>query len=176
MRKSLQPVGGQTPEPSLVPSSAVQPLIIGAAITLYAAWNARGLLAAWLHSPYDRFDPSAFAFWLLPIAVVRTLHRTRWALPVGLAPFAIALLVSFAGVAVDLRSLEYLSLAVALTGFIPFRPATLLWLLCATAWMPGTGWAFSSHGPLFVNCARLLFGLFSLALSPFLFPRNEPLL
>ena len=176
MRKSLQPVGGQPPDCGLSPSVSVQPLVIGTAITLYAAWNARSLLAAWLHSPYDRFDPSAFAFWLLPIAVVRTLQGSGRALPLGIAPFAVALLVSFAGVAVDLRSLEYLSLAVALTGFIPFRPATILWLCCATAWMPGAGWAFSSHGPLFVNCARVAAGLTSLALTPLLFPRNEPVL
>jgi hypothetical protein len=173
VRKSLQPAGGQTPERGLGPSATVQPLIIGAAITFYAAWNARGLLAAWLHSPYDRFDPSAFAFWLLPIAVIRTLHRPGRPLSVGIAPFAIALLVSFAGVAVDLRSLEYLSLAVALSGFIPFRPATLPWLLCAIAWMPGAGWAFSSHGPLFVNVSRLACGLLSVALTPLLFPRDE---
>ncbi len=172
MRKSFQPVGGQTPEPGLRPSVAFHPIAAGIAITLYAAWNARGLVAAWLYSPYDRFDPAAFAFWLLPIAIVWTLHQRRGPLNLGIAPFAIALVVSFAGVAVDLRSLEYLSLAVALAGFIPFRPATLLWLACAIAWMPGTGWAFSSNGPLFVNCARVATGLASVAFTPLLFPRK----
>ena len=37
---------------------------------------------------------------------IRALHRSRSPLNIGIAPFAIALLVSFAGVAADLRSLE----------------------------------------------------------------------
>jgi hypothetical protein len=179
VRKSFQSVGGQTPASGLTSAVSAQALAAGAAIALYAGWNARSLWGAWLHSPYDRSDPTAFLIWLLPIVIVWMRHFSRRIPPTlatGIAPFAIALAVSFAGVAVDLRSLEYLSLAVALSGFIPFRPATLLWLPLAASWMPGTGWAFSSHGPLYVNCARIVIGCGSLAITPLLLPRNEPVL
>jgi len=177
VRKSLQPAGGETAERGLshAPESSLQPIAAGAAISLYAGWNARHLLGAWVHSPYDRCDSVAFVLWLFPIGLYWALRRSQeQPRPLGMIPFAIALAVSFAGVAMDLSFLEYLAFAVALAGFIPFRPASVLWLPCAALWMPGAGWAFSSHGPLPVNAARVGVALCSLLLIPFL-TRDEPL-
>jgi len=154
-------------------ASSLQPVAAGAAISLYATWNARHLLAAWLHSPYDRCDSLAFLLWIVPIAFLwmRRLSTDRPA-RVSSAAFAIALLISFAGVATDLSVLEYLGLAIALAGFLPIQPATFPWLACAAAWMPAAGWAFSAHGSLLVNSMRAAIGLAALLLTP-LFLHNE---
>ena len=171
MRKSLQPVGPQAPDRGLTAPASLQPLAAGAAITLYAAWNARNLLAAWLHSPFDRCGSVAFLLWIVPILLWAARPSPR---RVSIPAFAVALLISFAGVAADLGALKYLGLALALAAFLPLRPATSLWLPCAAAWMPAAGWAFSAHGPLFVNSARVAVGLAALATTPLLL-RDEKL-
>jgi hypothetical protein len=156
----------------------------GAAITLYAAWNARNLVPAWQHSPYDRRGFPAFLLWNVPLASlwisrlldfqirnskleIRNLHGS-----VSPVVFAIALVVSFSGAAADLYVLEYLGLAIALAGFLPVRPATLAWLACACAWMPAAGWAFSSYGPVLVNFIRAVIGLAAVSMTPLIL-RNE---
>jgi hypothetical protein len=154
----------------------------GAAITVYAAWNARNLVSAWLHAPFDRRGIPAFVLWNVPIAclwISRLLNsrnpkseiRNRRC-PVSPVAFAIALVVSFSGVAADLYVLEYLGLAIALAGFLPVRPATFAWLACACAWMPAAGWAFSSCGPALVNSFRAVIGLAAVSMTPLLL-RNE---
>ncbi len=169
MRKSIQFIGRQAPESGL--RATLQAAAAGAAICLYAGWNARGLLAAWLHSPYDRCGSLAFALWVLPIAGL-WVKGAGGPERVSPAAFAIGLAVSFAGVATDLNVFEYLGLAIALAGFLPIRPVTFLWLACAAAWMPAAGWAFSSHGAALVNCARAAMGLAAAVLTP-LFLRHD---
>jgi hypothetical protein len=170
MRKSIQFIGRQAPD-GVLRVSTFQPAAAGAAICAYAAWNARGLLAAWLHSPFDRSGSLAFALWVLPIA---WLWRKGACGPGMVTPaaFAIGLAVSFAGLATDLNVFEYLGLAIALAGFLPVRPATFLWLACAVSWMPAAGWAFSSHGALPVNCLRAATGLAAAVLTP-IFLRHD---
>jgi len=166
-------VGRQAPQSRLSESSSVQPIAAGAAITLYAAWNARHLAGAWLHSPFDRCGSLAFLLWIVPIACLWVTRRlTGRAGRVSSAAVAIALVVSFAGVATDLSVLEYLALAIALAGFLPVQPATFVWLACAAAWMPAAGWAFSSHGFVLVNAVRAGIGFLALLLTPF-FLRHE---
>lgn len=149
--------------------SSLQPLAAGAAITLYASWNARALLSAWIHSPFDRCGSLAFVLWTVPVAcfwVTRMLGDSSRR--VSIPAFAIALVVSFAGVATDLSVIEYLGLAIAMAGFLPLKPATFVWLGCAVAWMPAAGWAFSSHGSVLINSMRAGIGLAALLITPFL--------
>jgi hypothetical protein len=149
--------------------ASLQPAAAGAAISIYAIWNARNLLAAWLHSPYDRCGSLAFLLWTVPILslwMTRLLANRARSTRLSSAPFAIALAVSFAGVAADLSALKYLGLAIALSGFLPVQPATFVWLGCAAAWMPAAGWAFSSHGSILVNSMRATIGLAALLLTP----------
>ena len=172
MRKSLQPIGRQAPESGLS-APELQPLAAGAAIALYAAWNARHLLNAWLHSPFDRCDSLAFFLWVSPVACLWA-RRLLTGCPARVSPgaFAISLAISFAGVATDLSALEYLGLAVALAGFLPIRPVTFPWLAFAAAWMPAAGWAFSTQGSILVNSMRAAAGLAALLLTP-LFLRHD---
>jgi hypothetical protein len=174
MRTSVHFVGRQAPGSSLSESS-LQPIAAGAAITLYAAWNARHLLGAWLHSPFDRCDSLAFVLWIVPVLclwVTRRLKKRPGRVACG--AFAIALLISFAGVATDLSVLEYIAFAIALAGFLPVQRATVVWLACAPAWMPAAGWAMSSNGPFSVNATRAGIGLLAVLLTP-LFLRHESL-
>ena len=156
--------------------ASLQPVAAGAAISLYAAWNARNLLAAWLHSPYDRYGWLAFLLWVFPIGCLwmTRLHTDHaGSKQVSSAAFAIALAISFAGVISDLGALKYLGLAIALAGFLPLQPASFVYLACAAAWMPAAGWALSSHGSLLVNSIRATIGLAAVLLTP-CFLSNEP--
>ena len=172
VRTNLQPICRETPGDGLTGLS-LQPLAAGVAIALYAAWNARNLAGAWLHSPFDRCGSPAFLLWIVPIAWVRLKRPPACPpMPVSAAAFAIGLAVSFAGVATDLGVLKYAGLAIALAGFLPIRAATFLWLGCAAAWMPAAGWAFSSHGVILVNSMRAGIGLMAALSSP-LFLRHE---
>ncbi len=145
----------------------------GVAIALYAAWNARNLTAAWLHSPFDRCGAPAFLLWLVPIVWIRAKGPLDGARArVSTAAFAAGLVLSFAGVAADLGVVKYAGLAIALAGFLPIQPARFLWLACAAGWMPAAGWAFSSHGVILVNAMRAAIGLAAMALIP-LFLRHE---
>ncbi len=183
MRKSVHLTGQETAAGCLsvyaappVPAQARGScLASGGAITLYAAWNARSLLGAWLHSPFDRCGSLAFLLWIVPVASL-WIARRRAKRPGRLssAAFAIALLVSFTGVAMDLGVLKYLGLAIAIAGFLPVQRAMFAWLGCCAVWMPAAGWAFSSHGPLLVNAARLMGGVLAILLTP-LFWKHESL-
>ena len=182
MRKSIQSIGGSAAADCLTRPSALQPAIAGIAITLYAAWNARNVVSAWQHSPFDRRGFPGFLLWSAPLGAVWLSRlvkaQTRNPKPeilhsaVSPAAFAIALIVSFSGAAADLYVLEYLGLAIALAGFLPVRPVTFAWLACAIAWMPAAGWAFSSEGPVLVNAMRAVIALVAVSMTP-LFLRHE---
>jgi hypothetical protein len=154
------------------PSAALS----GAAITAYAAWSARDILTAWVHSPYDRCDSLVFVMWLAPLCylwmaypvVAREVLKRS-----SCAAFAAALGLSFLGVIVDMSALKYLGLAVALAGFLPMQPVTLLWLAAAAAWMPAAGWTMSAHGVPLVCAMRLAVGLGALSLTSS-FLHDEP--
>jgi len=141
----------------------------GIAISLYAAWNARDLLMAWLHSPYDRFGYIAFLLWMLPVGCVWfTRHIFGLAVHghVRAGALAIGLAVSFAGVILDVNAIKYLGLAITISGFLPLQPATYVWLACALGWMPAAGWALSSHAAVLVNCIRIVIGMIALFSTP----------
>ncbi len=172
MRTSLQFPDRPTAE-SYINPSWVKPSAAGVAITVYAAWNARIVLGAWQHSPFDRCGFVAFILWIVPVACLFVARRlTERPTQASSAAFGIALLLSFAGVAMDLSVLEYAGLAIALAGFLPVQGATFVWLVCAAAWMPAAGWAFSAHGYITVNAMRVAVGLLAVFLTP-LFLRRE---
>lgn len=125
--------------------------IAGAAICLYAAWNARDLVAAWRHSPYDRFGWLAFLLWSFPAALAAARRADASA-----AWFGAGLAVSLAGEVVDLNIVKHAGLAIAIAGFFKTRAATLVWLACALGWMPALGWALNASGAVAVNALRIL--------------------
>jgi hypothetical protein len=132
--------------------------IAGAAITLYAAWNSRDLLAAWFHSPFDRMGLPAFVVWLLPLLIMEMIRQLPEA-RVGKffdAGFFLGLGFSLAGVALNLNFLKHLGLAFSCAGFLPLRPALAVWFFSCLAWMPVLGWAFSPAGTFAVNFFRVL--------------------
>lgn len=152
-----------------------QPAAAGIAICLYAIWNARSLMTAWLHSPYDRWGSIAFLCWIVPVIflwTVRFFANGAEDRSISTAVPGIALAVSFAGSATDLSALKYLGMALSIAGFLPVRPATLAWLGCAAAWMPAAGWAFSTYSPALVNSTRAVIGLAALLLIPLLSRRE----
>ena len=155
---------------------SLEPSASGLAVSVYAGWNARGLVAAWMHSPYDRCGWAAFALWLAPIVYLWMAYPVvaREAMKrCACAAFATGLALSFLGVIIDLSALKYLGLAVALTGFVPLELTTLPWLALAAAWMPGTGWAFNSYGSIAVNAGRIVLAFGAVMLAPS-FLRHEP--
>jgi len=152
-----------------------QSVYAGLAISLYAAWNARDLPLAWMHSPYDRMGWLAFLLWLQPLGcfwMCRQVLGAELFKQSGVALFALGLAVSFTGVVVDLNAVKYLGLALSLGGFLPPGPALWAWLGCAAGWMPVIGWTLSLHSTLMVNLIRVVSGLVALFLTP-LFLRYE---
>jgi len=122
-------------------------------VCLYAAWNARDLVMAWHHSPFDRQGWIAFIIWTAPILLQGC--RGRWSANGYL--FGLALGVSLVGVIFDLNAVKYAGLALACGGFFPYRTTLLLfWLACSVSWMPALGWMLSFMGALTVNLIRLV--------------------
>ena len=147
-------------------------------IALYVAWNARALLAAWIHAPYDRCGSPAFLLWAAMPFFVRLSYsldaRDSAQPPVSAVLPAAALALTFAGIITDLSVLKDIALAVAIGAFLPLRPATFLWLALSVAWMPAAGWVFKSAGVVGVNIFRLVLGAAAIPLTP-LYLRREPI-
>jgi hypothetical protein len=114
------------------------------AIFLFAAWQARDIAWAWVHSPYDRAGGPAFLLWLAP-AVWVAWHRMetpppRWRVWVALIFTAI-------GGMSGINSLNYIALAVALAGCFPLLGARRWrWLFLSISWMPLLGWLGAKVG------------------------------
>jgi hypothetical protein len=158
-------------------NNRINPVAAGLGVLLYTLWNARDLVALWVHSQNARCDSVAFVLWLAPIASLWVARpaATRAAVDHSSAlVFSIALGLSCAGVMTDVAILKDLGFAVALAGFLPFRRCAWIWLIIAATWMPASGWAFEAHNPALVNSARIVVACLSVALFPFLIPA-EPI-
>jgi hypothetical protein len=137
-----------------------KPVFFGAAVAVFCAAQCRGLLSAWLHSPFDHFGWMVFGMWLCPI--VWGLVRSGRPLPAEWLLVA-AGGCALVGVALDFNALRYIGLALALAAFLPWRaPGALLWAAAAGSWMPVFGFMGSSIGLAGVLAAR--FGTICVAL------------
>ena len=131
--------------------------VAATAVCLYAAWQARDLPAAWLHSPFDHLGALAFAVWAIPLGIgIAGNERPR---PVWLCA---SLAISLAGVVLDVNFFKNAGFATALASFLSSGRRTAgrrLWVAGALSWMPILGWLLDGEGPFFVNGLRLAIAL-----------------
>ncbi|MEW6159417.1 MAG: hypothetical protein AB1813_18475 [Verrucomicrobiota bacterium] len=126
---------------------------LSSAILVYCAWQARDLLSAWRHSPFDAFGWVIFLIWLIPAAAgAFAVTRTRFNLLMATA----ALVLSFVGELGSLNFLKYWGLASALAAWGRFSWAHCLWWISAAAWMPFFGWMTSAIFPEGMFVARFI--------------------
>jgi len=138
-------------------------LRVETAVVVYTAVQARDLLMAWRHSPFDRLGALVFLLWLVP-AVRAAWKRTA---PAPLTWLVwVALGFALAGGISGINSLNNIALALVLAGRWPL-PGNRLWYWVALGltWMPIFGWFGAKAGmPVWlVETARGLLGLLSLA-------------
>ena len=109
------------------------------------ALAAPSLLAAWRHSPIERFMPLAFAAWLLPPALAACRRRSDAAEAQSIWPAA-ALLMGAAALLTDLNAVAHLAAAAGLAGILRLGGAWphLVWASAAVVWMPAGGWLTSA--------------------------------
>ncbi|MEI8341156.1 MAG: hypothetical protein WCH43_06420 [Verrucomicrobiota bacterium] len=132
-----------------------QSRMAGIAVTLYTGWISRDVVAAWIHSPFDRMGFPAFLVWFAPVVLLQWFPRVRQRNGFD-AGFLIGLGLSLAGVALNLNLIKYAGLAFVISGFLPRDVALMVWLPAALSWMPVLGWALSSAGTLGVGLLRLV--------------------
>lgn len=132
---------------------AVQLRLAGFVVCLYCAWEARDVMAAWLHSPFDKLGAVAFLVWALPLVV---LYRASSPPPTWLF---VALGITLLGVAMDLNVMKDAGFAVvcaSIAGVATSRIVSrVVCLGTAASWLPALGWIFSGRGPVEVNCLRV---------------------
>jgi len=122
----------------------------GSAVALYTGWNARSLVEAWQHSPFDREDAIAWIIWIVPVFL--SLREGR---EIRFGWVGTALALAFAGVVLDLNLLRHLAFGLACAGLTAPRRGFWLWLPMALTWMPVLGW-FLSKGDLGLMTVGLL--------------------
>jgi hypothetical protein len=126
------------------------------AVTVYAAWQARDIVPAWQHAPYDRLGWLAFGIWVSPLIAGRWLAKTAFTQPVPVL-LAAGLAISFLGTVVSLNTLNYAGLVCAITSYFPWCWRNLVWLMAAAAWMPALGYALDGLATGSVTAVRLVF-------------------
>ena len=138
-----------TPRP--LTRNALQAMALPLAVVALTVWQALpSLNEAWRDDLYSRGAPLACAIWLAPQVWWQIKNRHSPA-PPGLAWIGLALLLCVTGAITELRVLQHLALASALTGAFGWRFSGLVTLATALAWIPATGW-FLSH----FKCAGLV--------------------
>jgi hypothetical protein len=115
---------------------------VGWLTVAWAAWNARDVVAAWRHAPFDRLGWVAWLVWFVPalvFAVRDGAFRAGW--------WIAALLVLLAGMVADVNAVKYAAFALAVAALLPERGLlSLVWLAAAVAWMPVLGWSLGACG------------------------------
>lgn len=121
------------------------------AIAVYCAFQSSHLVAAWRHSPFDRWSWIALLIWLAPLGAVWT--RTPAEFRLGRLNhwlLGLALLVSLLGTVTSMNAIKYVALAISVLGMIRWRWTHLVWFAGAAAWMPAFGYfaaGFIRTGP-----------------------------
>lgn len=112
------------------------------AVTVFCAWQAVDLLAAWRHSPLDRFGWLSFLVWFAPVIVacVKSTAVGDRLSPLTVFAFATALV----GLFLDLNGVRYVALTLSIGAFLPPGPRRNFWLAGAGVWMPAYGWFAST--------------------------------
>ena len=77
------------------------------------------------------------------------------------------------GIIGSLNTLQYVGLALALAGFLPWFWNMIIWILCSVSWMPALAW-LGSHGfPAYVLALRLILAIASASWIIFIMKRNK---
>jgi hypothetical protein len=125
------------------------------AVATFCAWQASDLLAAWRHSPFDRWGWLSFLIWSAPV-VLGIINPARSV--GGSTLFTVfALITSLGGRLLNLNAVLYFALAFSLAGFVPSGARRIVWLVGALAWMPAFGWLAHDFPIYLVAALRLLF-------------------
>lgn len=117
--------------------------LVGLAVPLFCAWQARDLITAWQHSPHDRLGWLALLVWLAPVArrvAGKARGKARAELAASFILMGAAIGCGLASELTELHFLGHVALALAMAGWLKNSWRSLLWLAAAVAWMPVFGW------------------------------------
>lgn len=143
------------------------------AVVAFCAWQAVDLLAAWRHSPLDRFGGLSFLVWFAPVIVTCVRSTAVGARLSPLTVFAFA--TSLAGLFLDLNVARCVALAMAIGALLPAGRRRDFWLAGAGAWMPVYGWFASTLSIDALAVSRLLLAIVaSAAWMPWKYPTLRP--
>jgi len=132
--------------------------LVGLAVPLFCAWQARDLINAWRHSPHDRLGWLALLVWLAPVAR-RIAGKKRAELSASFILMGAAIGCGLAGELTELHFLGHVALALALAGWLKISFRSLAWLLTAVAWMPVFGWWLAPVSEALILPLRLALAL-----------------
>lgn len=128
-------------------------MAISYAALAYCLWNARDIIEAWnMGSMYERYGGWLLFVWFLPFFywICRKLphHKTYDCNQLILTP---AVGISFLGYIGELHVFNNVGLALAISAFIPFSWAWLIWLFSGIAWIPQVSWMLSHLVPNYAS-------------------------
>lgn len=133
--------------------------LVAVAIVAYCAWQARDIVGAWRHAPFDRLGWLSLLIWAFPLAWIwrREFQKNH---AVGSATVLVAGLgISLLGTLGEVNALCYLGLACALAGTVSWSWVLLPWLIAGVAWMPVFGYLVSRGAAGLILPGRLLLAL-----------------
>ncbi len=140
----------------------VLPSPVALAVCAYCAWQSRDLVGAWKDAPFDRLAWLGLAIWCTPILWRRARSPESGESSVLLALGVTCVLFGTLG---SINVIEYLGLALALAGLLPWAWAHIIWIVSSITWMPAFGWLVGRHCPDWVLAARLLVVILSVLLT-----------
>lgn len=125
---------------NLASSAWVELAVLG-----YCTLEAYDVMWAWSSSPLIRWGWAAFLIWIAPIVFyIVDVQRRGMPKESTLTLLAAAVLFTLVGSLGDLNASRYLGLALAVSGFLPWTWAMVIWIPSALSWMPAFGWFFRS--------------------------------
>lgn len=126
------------------------------AVLGYCIFEAYDVMGAWSSSPLIRWGWAAFLIWIAPaIFYVANVRRRGVPREPTLILLAAAVLFTLVGTLGDLNASRYLGLALAVSGFLPWTWAMVIWIPSALSWMPAFGWFLRSLPITAVNLLQV---------------------
>jgi hypothetical protein len=124
------------------------PTLLAYAALAYCIWNSWGLVPAWNpNTIYERYVWTLFIIWLIPFFYWSYKNNYFFSqnhfIPNQIL-LGCSVLISCLGKIGALHILNNISLALAVSAFIPFSFVFAVWLCVSFAWMPQISW-FLSH-------------------------------